>query len=147
VQSYSISLPIREPLNAPRSALFDMTNQVSITRNGARIRVSGGAELGNVKGVYTEKSIRALYASLQHYFPGAANYGPGGQTWRGNSLYSSDSLPLIGATPMDGVYLNMAHGNNGWGMACGAARLVAELIAQKATAVDASPFSPLRFRD
>jgi D-amino-acid dehydrogenase len=145
VQSYSLSLPVREPLNAPRSALFDVANRISITRNGAWLRVSGGAELGNAKGRHTEKSVRRLYAALQNRFPGAANFRQGGQTWRGSSLFSGDALPLIGPTPVPGVFLNMAHGHNGWGMACGAARLVADLIANRATAVDASPYNPMRF--
>lgn len=146
VHSYSVSLPIREQLNAPRSALFDAEHRVSITRNGGRIRVSGGFELGDAKGKYHEKTIRLLYNSVQNHFPGAANFQQSGQTWKGSSLFSSDALPLIGPTPMAGVYLNVGHGNNGWGMACGAARLVSDLIAEKATAVDANPFCPLRFR-
>jgi D-amino-acid dehydrogenase len=46
---------------------------------------------------------------------------------------------------MAGVHLNVGHGNNGWGMACGSARLVSDLIAQKTTALDAAPFNPMRF--
>jgi D-amino-acid dehydrogenase len=146
VQSYSLSLPIREPLNAPRSALFDTTHRVSITRNGGRLRVSGGAELGNATGKHSERAIRQLYNALHHYFPGAANFGQGAQTWKGSSLFTSDALPLVGPSPMTGIYMNVGHGNNGWGMACGSARLVSDLIANKATAVEAGPFHPLRFR-
>jgi len=146
LQSYSLSLPIREPLNAPRNALFDTASQVSIARNGGRIRVSGGLEIGNSHGKNTEKAVRQLYLTLQSRFPGAANFQQGAQIWRGSSLFSCDGLPLVGATPMAGVYLNVGHGNNGWGMASGAARMVADLIGSRDTAVDAAPFNPMRFR-
>ena len=46
VHGYSISAAIREPLNAPRSAVMDEHYKVAITRLGQRVRVAGGAELG-----------------------------------------------------------------------------------------------------
>src|SRR5450830_904961 len=46
VYGYSISAPIREPLNAPRSALMDERYQVAISRLGNRVRVAGSAEIG-----------------------------------------------------------------------------------------------------
>ena len=145
LQSYSVSLPIREPLNAPRCALFTAATRVLIARNGERIRVSGGLELGNGQGKNTETAIHQLYDTLQSHFPGAANFQQGAQIWRGSSLFTSDALPLVGPTPTAGIYVNMGHGNNGWGMANGAARLVADLVAQRDTVLDASPFNPMRF--
>ena len=45
VYGYSISAPIREPLNAPRSGLMDERYKVAISRLGNRVRVAGRAEL------------------------------------------------------------------------------------------------------
>ncbi len=146
LRSYSISLSIREPLNAPRSAVLISKSGVTITRNGARIRVCGGAEMGRGNRNNNPKTIHHLYDALQHYFPGAASHQQSPQIWSGRSLITSDARPLIGPSAAPGIYLNMGHGNNGWGMACGAARLVADLVGQKPTAIDPAPFFPMRLR-
>jgi hypothetical protein len=39
-----------------------------------------------------------------------------------------DSTPLIGATRCSNLFLNTGHGTLGWTMACGSARVVADLV-------------------
>jgi D-amino-acid dehydrogenase len=145
VHSQSLSLHLREPLNGPRSAVVDTASQVAIVRLGNRIRVSGGASLGRPMTTSDEQSFRPLYRALNTHFPGAANLREGVQAWTGSSLFIGDGLPLIGPTPLPGVLLNTGHGHNGWGMACGSARLLADLIGNKPTRLDAAAFNPLRF--
>jgi S-formylglutathione hydrolase FrmB len=36
---------------------------------------------------------------------------------------------VLGATPVGNLYLNVGHGSTGWAMACGSARVVADLMA------------------
>jgi D-amino-acid dehydrogenase len=146
LRSYSISLAIREPLYAPRSAVVVSRSGVTITRNGARIRVCGGSDMGKANRKSSQQTIHQLYVALQQYFPGGASHQQSPQTWSGRSLMTPDALPLIGPSAAPGIYLNMGHGNNGWGMACGAARLVADLVGQKPTTIDPNPFFPMRQR-
>jgi len=40
-----------------------------------------------------------------------------------------DGPPVLGASGRDGVWLNLGHGSSGWALACGSARLVADLVA------------------
>jgi D-amino-acid dehydrogenase len=47
VYGYSISAPIREPLNAPRSALMDERYKVAISRLGNRVRVAAARKLAD----------------------------------------------------------------------------------------------------
>jgi D-amino-acid dehydrogenase len=145
VHRHSLSLHLREPLNGPRSAVVDAATQVTMVRIGNRIRVTGGAALGRPAVAQDERSFRPLYHALSTHFPGAANMREGVQTWTGSSLFIGDGLPLIGPTHAPGVFLNMGHGHNGWGMACGSARLLADLLGNRTTGLDASAFSPLRF--
>jgi len=144
--SYSLSAQIKEPFHAPRSAVHDCHRQVSINRIGDRIRVSGGAELGGSREVHNQKIIRLLYQALQSNFPGAADYSRSMQTWKGGSIFSPDALPLIGPASTPGVWLNLAHGHNGWSMACGAARLLADQVRGQPTGVDATLVHPGRFK-
>ncbi len=146
VWSYSLSAQIREPLNAPRSAVIDGHSQLGISRLGARIRVSGGAELGGTPHGRPEASTRALYLALQSHFPGAADFSRSMQLWKGASLFSPDALPLLGKSAQPGIWLNLGHGHSGWSMACGAARLLANQIAGRPSDVDATLVQPTRFK-
>jgi D-amino-acid dehydrogenase len=146
VWSTSVSAQIREPLNAPRSGVMDWHTQISVSRVGARIRVSGGAVLGDKPGRAREGIQEQLFQTLQSHFPGAADFSRNMQIWQGASLFSPDALPLIGPSESPGVWLNMAHGHNGWSMACGAARIVADQVAGKAVEIDTTKLNPSRFK-
>ena len=56
-----------------------------------------------------------------------------------------DGPPAIGARVSPGVFVNTVHGSSGWALACGRARLMADLLAGRAPALDAEPFSPQRW--
>lgn len=146
VGSYSLSAQIREPLNAPRSAVLDGHSQISISRMGARIRVSGGAELGGTPQHKRQASSRLLYQTLQTHFPGAADFSRSMQLWSATSLFSPDALPLVGPCEQKGIWLNLAHGHNGWGMACGAARILADQMQGRQAALNTTHLHPGRFK-
>ena len=46
-----------------------------------------------------------------------------------------DGTPLVGATPLQGLYLNTGHGTLGWTMACGSAQLLADVISGRQPAI------------
>lgn len=149
VVSCSISVPVRESLNAPRGAVLDYRSGISMARIGSRIRVSGAAALRGVPGTTPENASRPLFQTLQTSFPGAASFHHGTQIWSGRSAFTPDSLPLLGVTTTAGIWLNLGHGYNGWGMACGCARLIADQIDQRTpqneSYPDCSALSPARF--
>jgi D-amino-acid dehydrogenase len=139
VYGYSISAPVREPLNAPRSALMDERYKVAIARLGNRVRVAGSAEIGGDPGTKRASSIQTLYKVLHDWFPGAAqlaNTGSGVQEWKGARPMLPDGPPLIGASGIPGVWINIGHGSSGWALSCGCARAVADLMANQPPAVD-----------
>ena len=144
VHGYSVSAMLREPLNAPNISVMDVDTHVVITRMGNRLRISGGAELGGVHNVNDTPTIQSLYRTLHRYFPGSIQYSAGTQIWKGARILTGDGLPLVGASNTPGIWLNLAHGGNGWGNACGAARLLADLISRKKPDIDQQAFSPSR---
>ena len=145
VHGYSISLPVRESLNAPVAAVFDCKTATQLVRLGNRIRVSGNYELGNRPASATALATRPLFHLLQTLFPGGAKFQQGTQIWKGTSTFTPDGLPLIGASTKTGVWLNIGHGHNGWAMASGSARLICDLISQKPPEIDSKTLSPNRF--
>ena len=139
VHGYSISAPIREPLNAPRSALMDERFKVAITRLGNRVRVAGSAELGGSATRKRPAAIQTLYKVLHDWFPGAAqlsNTGAAVQEWKGARPMLPDGPPVIGATGIPGVWINLGHGSSGWALSCGSARVVADLMSGQAPLLD-----------
>jgi D-amino-acid dehydrogenase len=139
VYGYSISAPVREPLNAPRSALMDERYKVAISRLGNRVRVAGGAEIGGSLGKKRASSIQTLYKVLHDWFPGAAqlsNTGSSVQEWKGARPMLPDGPPIVSASGLPGLWLNLGHGSSGWALSCGSARAVADLVGGRQAEVD-----------
>lgn len=136
VHGYSITARIREPLNAPRSAVMDERYKVAISRLGQRVRVAGSAELGAPQGRMDAKALRTLYKVLQDWFPGAADYAHGVQEWRGARPMLPDGPPVIGPSGLPGLWLNLGHGSSGWALACGSARALADRIAGRKPGIE-----------
>ena len=139
VYGYSISAPIREPLNAPRSALMDERYKVAISRLGNRVRVAGSAEMGGSPTDKRAASIQTLYKVLHDWFPGAAqhsNTGASVQEWKGARAMLPDGPPIIGDSGLPGLWLNLGHGSSGWALSCGSARALADLMSGKGADID-----------
>jgi len=147
VYGYSISAPIREALNAPRSALMDERYKVAISRLGNRVRVAGSAEIGGSLAKHRASSIQTLYKVLHDWFPGAAqnaNTGSSVQVWKGARPMLPDAPPIIGDSGIPGLWLNLGHGSSGWALSCGSARALADLMAGKAAEVNMEGLSVAR---
>ena len=149
VYGYSVTLPVRQheahPDIGPRAALMDERYKVAISRLGDRLRVAGSAELGGHPERLREAALQTLYRVVDDWFPGAASHVQP-QTWKGARPMLPDGPPAIGPSGAPGVWVNTGHGSSGWALACGSARLVADLMIGRTPAIDPQPFSPLRWR-
>jgi D-amino-acid dehydrogenase len=146
VHGYSVSAAIREPLNAPRSAVMDERYKVAISRLGNRVRVAGSAELGGTPDKMRVSSLQTLYKVLQDWFPGAANLSGGVQEWKGARPMLPNGPPMVGASGIAGLWLNLGHGSSGWALSCGSARVLADLVGGKTPDLDVSGFGVERLR-
>jgi D-amino-acid dehydrogenase len=61
--------------------------------------------------------------------------------WCGLRPTTPDSRPIIGWSPLDGLFINSGHGMLGWTLACGSARLTADMIERKRSASEARAFA------
>ena len=136
VHGYAISAAVREPLDAPRSGVIDEQYKVSISRLGQRVRVSGGSEIGSNAKRHDPASIKTLYRVLDNWFPGAARTQDNVQVWKGSRPMLPDGPPIVGASGVSGVWLNLGHGASGWSLACGSARVLADSINGKSPDID-----------
>ena len=141
VYGYSITANIREPLNAPRSAVMDERFKVAISRMGQRVRVAGSAEIGGRADQKRDAAVQTLYKVLHDWFPGAAQLASGVQVWKGARPMLPDGPPIVGASPdasggQRRLWLNLGHGSSGWALSCGSARAIADLVAGRTPEVD-----------
>jgi D-amino-acid dehydrogenase len=145
VHGYVISAAVREQLDAPRSGVMDEQYKIAISRLGQRIRVSGGSELGGNATRHDPDMIKTLYRVLDDWFPGAARTQANVQIWKGSRPMLPDGPPIIGASGIPGVWLNLGHGSSGWALACGSARAIADSIHGKSPDIDLQGLGLERF--
>ncbi len=148
IEGFSLSTPIAEQSLAPRGSVVDIEHGFVLTRQGTRLRISGGAQLGYADTPErTEEARHALTSVLLEWFPGSiVRQQSVLHMWRGARLTAPDGLPVLGASSTPGVWLNLAHGGHGWGLAMGCAHHVRQLIDAQGTNVDAAAFGYTRFQ-
>lgn len=133
VKGYSLTMPLRDTSLAPQSTVLDETYKIALTRLGDRLRVGGMAELAGFDLSLNPKRRATLEKVTRELFPGGDLSQA--QFWTGLRPMTPDGTPLVGATPLRGLYLNTGHGTLGWTMACGSAQLLADLISGRQPAI------------
>jgi len=67
------------------------------------------------------------------------------ELWAGIRPKTPDSVPILGKSNIDSLYLNTGHGTLGWTMSCGSAQVLADIISGKTPKIDLSGLSSDRF--
>ena len=149
VHGYSVTAPLRfrddQPPPGPRAALMDERFKVAVTRMGQRVRVAGGAELGGSVNEMKRAALATLYRVLEDWFPGAAVLREA-RHWKGARPMLPDGPPVLGPSGHPGLWLNLGHGSCGWALACGSARVLAELVSGRAAPIDLGGLGVARLR-
>lgn len=144
VKGYSITVPIKNFDAAPLAALLDDTYQAAITRIGNRIRIAGLAELGASHPGGAERALRMLSKLGDDWFPGAASY-QAATLWGGVYPMLPDGAPLLGATRIRNLFVNIGHGAAGWAMAAGSGKILADLMSRQPPEIDLDGLTLARY--
>ncbi|QLI81781.1 D-amino acid dehydrogenase [Chitinibacter fontanus] len=144
VKGYSITVPITNPQAAPRSTVMDESYKIALTRFDQRLRVGGMAEVAGYNKTIDPKRIATLKMVANDLFPSAGNLAQASE-WTGLRPMTPDGTPLIGATPIGNLWLNTGHGTLGWTMACGSAKLLADLITGQTTEIASAAYGISRY--
>jgi D-amino-acid dehydrogenase len=145
IKGYSITVPITDADGAPVSTVMDETYKVAITRLGDRIRAGGTAEISGYDLRLHQARRDTLEYSVGDLFP------RGGQLkdasfWCGLRPMTPDGPPIVGRTGLANLYLNTGHGTLGWTMACGAGRVLADIISGRKPDIDVSELGISRYK-
>lgn len=144
VKGYSLTLPIADASKAPESTVMDETYKIAITRLGDRIRVGGTAEIAG----YDLELRPSRRAALEHSVTDL--FGGGGHVdratfWCGLRPMTPDGPPIVGRAGPAGLFLNTGHGTLGWTMACGSARVLADLVSDRTPDIDVADLGVGRY--
>ena len=134
VKGYSLTLPMTDAAGAPRSTVLDETYKVAITRFDERIRVGGMAELSGFNLALNPRRHDTLAMVVRDLFPEGGDLEQA-EFWTGLRPMTPDGTPLVGPSPIPGLWLNTGHGTLGWTMAAGSGQLLSDLISGSAPAI------------
>ena len=126
VKGYSLTIPLLDESLAPQSTVLDETYKIALSRLGDRIRVGGMAELAGFDLRLNPRRRQTLEKVTRELFPGGDLARA--EFWTGLRPMTPDGTPLVGATPIDNLFLNTGHGTLGWTMACGSAEVLARQL-------------------
>lgn len=141
---YSASFPIKCPKKAPWASVVE-DKRLALSRLGNRLRVAGTVALAGYDRSLTtpvaQARCQALAQRIEAIFPGAcdtrnADEGGDPQYWAGLRPATPNSVPLVGASKLQGLWLNAGHGTLGWTQAAGSAKALAMLMSGKKPAID-----------
>jgi D-amino-acid dehydrogenase len=117
--------------SAPRMPVIDDSKLFGLVPIGDRLRMSGSAEVAHydatpspTRGAAIAENVAFTFPEVRkHYRPDAA------RLWGGLRPVTPSGRPLIGKTPIGGLWVNAGHGHLGWTLACGSGRALADIIA------------------
>ena len=115
-----------------------------VSRLSTGIRVGGAVELGGLSLPPNFKRSEAMLRKAKAFLPGLRTEG--GKQWMGFRPSLPDSLPAIGRSrALPKVVYAFGHGHLGLTQSAGTARIVADLLTDRAPPVNLAPFNPHRF--
>jgi len=136
-RGYSVTLPPGDQV--PSVSVTDFGCRFVISRINEQVRIAGFADFVGYATSRDAKRVRQLLDVAKFNAPAVANYAcTANDAWGGFRPLTADGRPVIGPTPIKGLFLNTGHGSFGWTLACASGEKVSGLIsAGKATALAA----------
>jgi len=127
LKGYSLTRSLASGNAGPRISVTDESRRMVISRLGDRIRAAGKADLIGYDPELRPDRVASLRRDLDRLYP-ELDYRDEPEAWTGLRPMTPDGIPLIGPSPVRGLWLNTGHGSLGWTMACGSAARLVEMI-------------------
>ena len=128
IKGYSLTLPVDGANNPPTMGGIDEDNLCAYVRLGERVRATAIAEFAGYDTSHTPADFQSMLSALKDLFPSGADYARP-QYWACLRPMTPEGTPVLGQGRYRNLWYNTGHGHMGWTMACGTARLCADLIA------------------
>jgi len=148
VKGYSITFEGKGAPDLPAQPVVDDGLHIAVTPLGDRLRFVGTAEFTGEDRRVNPARIANLVQAARALYPQLAGAlaGQAGVPWACLRPMTPDCLPILGESPVPGLWLNSGHGYLGWTTGAGSAEAVADLVSGKAPAVGLAAYELARFR-
>ena len=104
-------------------------------RMGDRVRFTATAEFSGYDTSHKPADFSSMKTVARELFPDGGDLGRASY-WACLRPMTPDGPPVMGRGNHDNLWINSGHGHMGWTMACGSARIAADLIQGRAPAID-----------
>jgi D-amino-acid dehydrogenase len=128
IKGYSLTVPVDGANNPPTIGGVDEDNLCAYVRLGDRVRSTAVAEFAGYDTSHRPEDFQSMLRALADLFPSGADYGRP-QYWACLRPMTPEGTPILGRGRYVNLHYNTGHGHMGWTMACGTARICADLIA------------------
>ena len=143
VKGYSLSLPVEENHAPLTIGTVDEDNLIALAPMGNLLRATATAEFAGYDSNHQPKDFQPMVKVIEDLLPNAANFS--------KPVYKTcfrpmtpQGTPYIGFCKYKNLFINSGQGHMGWTMACGSARIAADLIEGKEPEIDSAPFNPMQ---
>jgi D-amino-acid dehydrogenase len=141
VKGYSATVSVAGWNGAPTASLVDDKRKMGFSRLGDRLRMAGTAEFAGFDPSLNRIRGGLLMAGLYEMFPSFPREREAVQ-WAGLRPMTPNGRPLLGQTKLENLFVNSGHGTLGWTLACGSARVMADILARRSPPVSVAAFAP-----
>jgi len=135
IKGYSVTLPTAGRNGTPTLGGVDEDNLLAYAPMGERLRITATAEFAGYDTRHRPENFTGMLAAARDLFPEACDYERPSY-WAGLRPMTPQGTPIFGLGRQRNLYFNTGHGHMGWTMACGAARVTADLIAGRKPEID-----------
>jgi D-amino-acid dehydrogenase len=134
-KGYSSTFPLKAGGLAPTISGVDEQWLVGWSRLGNRLRLTSTAEFTGYDWGWTGRDFNNILRLARDLLPDAADYDRGEYRACLRPM-TPDGPPILGLGRHRNLFFNCGHGHMGWTMACGTARIVADLMTGRMPDID-----------
>ena len=134
-KGYSSTFPLKPGGLAPAISGVDEQWLVGWSRLGDRLRLTSTAEFAGYDWGWTPRDFNNILRFARDVFPDAADWDRGQYRACLRPL-TPDGPPILGYGRHRNLIFNCGHGHMGWTMACGTARIVADIVGGRMPEID-----------
>ncbi|KQY90522.1 D-amino-acid dehydrogenase [Pelomonas aquatica] len=132
LKGYSLTAPIGTRHRPPEVSVTDFEKKILYARIGGELRIAAMVDLvGDDLGLDAGR-LASLQRSVRATFPNAADYDRA-TPWAGLRPATPSGAPILGASGVPGLWLNVGHGALGFTFSFATANIVAELVSGRAS--------------
>ena len=127
LKGYSLTAPVRPGDAAPSISVTDFERKTLYARIGDQLRIAAMVDMVGERPAIDPRRVASLTRTARAAMPHAADYAHA-IAWSGLRPATPDGAPIIGATPVPNLWLNVGQGALGFSFSCGSASVLAGIM-------------------